>query len=271
MFTEVICVQAKEIINKIYSFSDWTNFEKTCDVLKAGSEEKEVKKVAVTMFPTIDVIKNAHQWGADMMIVHEPMYYNHMDVHSDEKIECEKRKIVEETGITIYRYHDYAHRKSHDIIAEGEYKNMGLNGKIDYMDEAFGISRVTLDESKTPREVAKIIEDNLNIAHIRICGAADAKCTKVSGIFGAAGSLVTNELKNPDSEIVLAGETCEWALGEYARDAAALGYKKALLIMGHAGSERDGMMLTADLVKETFPDLDVKYFECGEVYTYTDK
>ncbi len=262
---------ANEIIDKIYSLSYRNGLEKTCDVLKAGSEEKEVKKVAVTMLPTVDVIKEAHKWGADMMIVHEPMYYNHMDIHSDEKIECEKRKIVEETGITIYRYHDYAHRKSHDIIAEGEYKNMGISGKIEYLDENFGVSRVTLDEAKTPREVAKIIENNLNIAHIRICGAADVKCTKVSGIFGAAGSILTNELKNPESEIVLAGEACEWALGEYARDAAALGYKKALLIMGHIGSERDGMMLTAEFVKGIFPDLDVKYFECGEVYTYTDK
>ena len=59
-------------------------------------------------------------------------------------------------------------------------------------------------------------------------------------------------------------------LGEYARDAAQLGHKKALIIMGHIGSERDGMIYTAELVKEMCPDLDVRYIECGEVYTYTD-
>ena len=59
-------------------------------------------------------------------------------------------------------------------------------------------------------------------------------------------------------------------LGEYARDAAQLGYKKAPIIMGHIGSERDGMIYVADLLKETIPELDVRYIECGEVYTYTD-
>ena len=35
-------------------------------------------------------------------------------------------------------------------------------------------------------------------------------------------------------------------------------------------SVRDGMIYVADLLKETIPELDVRYIECGEVYTYTD-
>ena len=40
--------------------------------------------------------------------------------------------------------------------------------------------------------------------------------------------------------------------------------------MGHIGSERDGMKYTTDLLKQMHPELEVKYFECSEVYTYTD-
>ena len=86
----------------------------------------------------------------------------------------------------------------------------------------------------------------------------------------AIGNLVMQELCEKESEIVLAGETCEWAICEYARDAAELGKKKALLVLGHVGSERDGMVRTAELVRERHPDMECKYFECGEVYTYTD-
>ena len=57
-------------------------------------------------------------------------------------------------------------------------------------------------------------------------------------------------------------------LGEYARDAAQLGFCKALIIMGHIGSERDGMKLLAQKLPEIQPDLVVRYFECGEVYSY---
>lgn len=64
---------------------------------------------------------------------------------------------------------------------------------------------------------------------------------------------------------------CEWSHCEYVRDAAQLGYKKAILILGHIGSERDGMVYTADILKKMHPELEVKYFESEEVYTYTDQ
>ena len=79
------------------------------------------------------------------------------------------------------------------------------------------------------------------------------------------------ELKNEESQIVLVGEAKEWCCAEYARDAAQLGYKKALIYMGHVGSERDGMRYTADLLTQMYPEISVKYFECGEVYQYTDQ
>ena len=40
--------------------------------------------------------------------------------------------------------------------------------------------------------------------------------------------------------------------------------------MGHIGSERDGMKYVTDVLKDKYPKLEVEYFECGEVYTYTD-
>lgn len=40
--------------------------------------------------------------------------------------------------------------------------------------------------------------------------------------------------------------------------------------MGHIGSERDGMKLTAERLGTHFPALSVRYFECGEVYGYPE-
>ena len=77
-------------------------------------------------------------------------------------------------------------------------------------------------------------------------------------------------LQRDDVEIVLTGEACEWMLGEYARDAHALGFNKTLIVMGHIGSERDGMRLLAEKLKKAYPVFETKYIECGEVYTYTD-
>ena len=55
------------------------DYSGTCDTLKTGNPETEVHKVAVSMFATPAVIRAAHEWGAELLIVHEPTFYAHMD------------------------------------------------------------------------------------------------------------------------------------------------------------------------------------------------
>lgn len=260
-------MKAYELMEELFALAPDGDYTDTCDTLKAGSPEREVSRVAVTMIPTVDVIRQAASWGADLLIVHEPMYYNHADHHSTESVECEKRALVEQTGMTIYRYHDHPHRAPKDMIALGEYALLGLDGEIDWSKQ-FGLTRVRLHQPMTPRELAMRMEERLGIGHVRICGAADAPCTRIASLFGAPGNGVGEALKREDVEIVLTGEACEWAHGEYARDAAQLGRKKALLIMGHVGSERDGMSELAKQLEKKHPELAIRYFDCGEVYTY---
>ena len=260
-------MKAYEIIEKLFTYGKDFNYTQTCDTLKCGDPDAEVTKVVVAMFPTVELIKNARDWGAQLLIVHEPIYYNHMDEHSDERIECEKRALLEDSGMTVYRFHDHPHRNARDLISEGEYKFLGLDAEYDYT-KTFDLVRLRLNTPLTPVELAEIIEEKLGIAYVRICGTRDEKCTNVSSCFGAPGD-VMHELVRPETEILLMGETCEWRMGEYARDASQLGYKKALLILGHVGSESAGMIHTADLLKEMLPELDVRFFDCGEVYTYT--
>lgn len=77
---------------------------------------------------------------------------------------------------------------------------------------------------------------------------------------------VDEEIKSDKSEIILLGEVREWSACEYARDAAQLGYKKTIIVMGHIPSERNGMQYVADVLKEKYPSLEVEYFESGEVF-----
>lgn len=170
--------------------------------------------------------------------------------------------------MTIFRYHDYAHYTKYDVIATGELRKLNLDGDIEFTNIT-DLVRIRLKNSITPLELARHVEKALGIKHIRVCGAVNSPCNKVSLMCGTPNWRF-EELQDDECEILLVGEACEWSLGEYARDAAQLGYKKALLFLGHVGSERDGMEYVADVLKEKNPELEVKYYDCGEVYTYTD-
>ena len=261
-------MKAYEIMEDLFSLSKPLWSDRTCDTIKAGDPNAEVTKVAVSMFATVDIVRQAKDWGAQLLIVHEPTYYNHWDEHTDDYFEMEKRRIIEQSGLTIYRFHDHPHCTDPDIITTGEIKYLGLDCTLEKTD-VFDLTRLHLATPMTPRQLAKHIEDTLGIAHVRIAGAADEPCTSLSLMVGTPGGL-EQELLRPDTEIILTGEICEWALGEHVRDAAQMGYRKAILVLGHIGSERDGMKYTAQILKERQPQLDVRYFEGGEVYTYSD-
>lgn len=262
-------MKAYEIMEDLFSLSRPLPGGRTCDTLKAGDPEKEVTKVAVSMFATVDIVREVRDWGAQLLIVHEPTYYNHWDAHSDYPFEVEKRRLIEESGLTIYRFHDHPHFTDPDIIAAGEIQYLGLDCTVEQAEET-GLPRLHLAAPMTPRQLAKHIEDTLGIAHVRVAGAADAQCSCVSLMMGTPGGL-EQELLRDGTEIILTGEICEWGLGELVRDAAQLGYRKAILVLGHIGSERDGMKYTAQILKERQPQLDVRYFECGEVYAYSSE
>lgn len=262
-----VIMKACEIMEKLFSIAKERDYSKSCDKCLAGDANIEVKKIAVAMHATPKLLKEAKEWGAELLIIHEPVYYG-IDVESGDKVVEEKKRLLNTSGLTIYRYHDHPHYTVPDIIAAGEFKSFGLKGKLEITD-IFDLVRFHLDEPITALELAKRIEEKTGIKRIRISGALDKPSKVISGMFGLTKRVI-EELQNEKSEIVLAGEVTEWSFCEYARDAAQMGYNKTLMVLGHVGSERDGMKYTAEILKEWYPETEVKYFECGEVYTYTD-
>lgn len=258
---------AQEIMDQLCTFGAQGDYSNSCDTLKAGDPERQITKVAVTMTATAEVLRQAFAWGAELMIVHEPTYFNHWDEHTDDPVECKKRSIIQDSGLVIYRFHDHPHIALPDMIAMGMMKQMALDAEVTL--EPYNLVRATLHQPMTAVEFAKLLENRLNIRHLRICGARDIPSTKICARFGASGGLVEQMQRN-DTEIMLCGETTEWSVAEYARDAAGLGLNKTLIIMGHVGSERYGMVYIAEELKKLLPQLDIRYFETDEVYTYTD-
>ncbi len=256
---------AREIMEKLFSLAEPKDFSGSCDTCKAGDPERAVERVAVTMFPTPEVVRQAAQWGAELLIVHEPMYYNHMDEHGSDPVEIAKRALVEESGMTIWRFHDHPHATRPDMIAAGQMRALGLEGSMQLTDR-FDLVRFITDTPITPAALLERMKEKWGLQHIRLCGSRQTPCKRISCMFGAPGKGVFDELKDPESEIVLVGETTEWSVGEYARDAHQLGLTKALFILGHEGSEREGMVYAADLLQQMCPQLRVRYFESEEVY-----
>lgn len=257
-------MKISEIINYLENLVAIPLKDDTCDRVIIGSAQKEITGIGVSMFATPNVIKQAKADGINLLIVHEPLCYDNMDKIVRYPIGHEKIKLISEAGITVYRCHDIAHNTEPDIIYEGQIESMGLLGRC-VKGKHWAVNRYVLDNEITAAELASILEKQYGIKHIRIIGSTDKKGKNISCCFGTPGHVI-EELHETD--FVLTGEICEWREAEAVRDMAEMGYNKAVLVMGHIGSEREGMKLLANILNERFSDISSTYIECGEVYSY---
>ncbi len=241
------------------------NPETTVDVIKVGNGEAEATGVGLAMHATPEVIRAAAAQGVNFLIIHEPLFYTHPDREMPYKQCFEKKALIEAAGLTVFRFHDYAHSLPVDIIFEGQIAKSGLRGRCE-KGKYFGVNRFILDEETTTLELARSLEKSFGAERFRIVGDRDNKVKTVSCCFGTPGHIFEEA---DECDTVLTGEICEWDMGEYVRDAAQMGKGKSLIVMGHINSEKFGMTLLRDRLAEMHPEMSFVYFDCGDIYSFT--
>src|SRR5450759_5476302 len=69
---------AEQVIATIIKNSGSNVIPKTVDVIKEGDPKTPVNGIVTCMFATMDVLKQAVSKNCNLIIVHEPLYYNHI-------------------------------------------------------------------------------------------------------------------------------------------------------------------------------------------------
>ena len=86
---------AHEVITKIQQRVGVQWRAETVDTFKAGNPGSTVTGIAVTMMATMDVLERAAASGQNLIITHEPTFYNHLD-KLDELEEKENDSVLAE-------------------------------------------------------------------------------------------------------------------------------------------------------------------------------
>ncbi|MCB0689153.1 MAG: Nif3-like dinuclear metal center hexameric protein, partial [Saprospiraceae bacterium] len=90
-------LKAGEIISRIKKNVTCPWRSETVDTYKSGDEESDVTGIATTFLATLDVLQRASAAGLNMVITHEPTYYNHLDDPAfflDDPIYLAKKKFI---------------------------------------------------------------------------------------------------------------------------------------------------------------------------------
>ena len=237
----------------------------TVDVIKAGDPQTTVIGIVTTMFATMDVLKKAVAMNCNLIICHEPVFYNHRDETTqfqNDPVFIEKKKFIDDNKLVIWRFHDYIHRIQPDAVDYGMTLKLGWQKYV--ADDSY--NRYILPET-TLNELVKTLKKVFPKNAFNVIGNPDMKLTKVMFSAGAPGSSVHfSMLADNNVDVVIAGEVPQWETYEYVRDAVSEGKNKAIIFLGHVTSEEPGMEYCAQWLKEFIRDIPIHFVESGPSY-----
>ena len=99
------------------------------DTFKAGNPDTPVTGIAVTMMATMDVLRRAAAQGDNLIITHEPTFFDHLDspqgIDANDAVWTEKLAFIAKHGLVIWRFHDHWHRRTPDGIQAGMTRALG--------------------------------------------------------------------------------------------------------------------------------------------------
>jgi putative NIF3 family GTP cyclohydrolase 1 type 2 len=233
---------AQEIVDRIKAHLGIAWMVETRDTFKAGDPQTPARGIAVTMMATMNVLQRAAANGQNMIITHEPTFFDDADkaetVPQGERdpVLAEKRAFVEKHHLVIWRFHDHQHRMQLDQVEQGNARKLGWEKYRDPENQYL----FTLPET-TVGKLAGEVRARFGAAAVRIVGDRDMKVTRIAlspGFGGAKKEIAALEMS--DLQVLLVGETREWETVEYVADAVSQGRHKALIVLSHVPSEQSG-------------------------------
>lgn len=272
IFLILVCINisgqnktANDVIGKIKDnvSCDWS--DQTVDTFKEGDTSNVITGIAVAFMATHEVLKKAIEMNCNLIITHEPTYYNHLDnknEYGNDEIVNMKRQFINDNHLIIWRFHDHWHRTKPDGIY------VGVTNKLDWEQNLVaGTNNVFEFKPQTLMEFTNTIQNTFNEANIRVVGDPNMKFTKAALILGAPGSnSQISLLQEKEIEVIVAGETREWETVEYVRDAVSMGKKKAVILAGHLISEEAGMEYCAEWLSTFIKDVPIHFIPAKDPF-----
>ncbi|RIJ49137.1 hypothetical protein D1614_06130 [Maribellus luteus] len=237
---------------------DWMS--KTVDVYKAGDPQTPLKGIAVCMFADMPTLEKAVELGCNFIITHEPVFYSHLDGtdnSQDDPVFLAKKEFIEKNNLVIFRFHDHIHMTEPDGIYVGminqmELQSSSVNGSLTH----YQLPRQSVTE------YARTLKKQLGLETVRVIGNPNMEFTKMGLAVGAPGGQSHIQmLRQPDVEVMVAGEATEWETYSYVNDAVSQGKNKAVIFVGHVKSEEAGMKYCAEWLKGFLAEVPIHFIE----------
>lgn len=261
-------VTARQVVERIGAHMGVPARPTTVDGFLAGDPDAPVRGVAVTVMATLDVLHRAAEHGLDLVITHEPLYFDHHGASDAilaadaDPVHAAKSAFVAEHGLVVLHLHDAWHDRRPDGILTGTARALGwLDAERAGAEGIYDLPPTTLGA------LAAHVAEALGARATRYVGDPETAVSAVGLQPGFQGFERNRRLlARPDVDVVVLGEGHEWETGEYAADAVTAGVCAGVVVVGHVPSEQEGMAELGRWLTELVPEVPVELVAAADPF-----
>jgi putative NIF3 family GTP cyclohydrolase 1 type 2 len=260
-------MKAIELITYLHSLDQgWMDFNTSVDTFKAGDPNAEIKGIAVAWQSYTWALEKAVHLGCNVIISHEPTFYNHFDKHEDKYYTQlpgfgEKKQFIEDKSLIIIRCHDLWDQMPEIGITDSWAKLLGLSNAVirDGYYQVYEIPETSVNHFA--KQMAASIKP-LGQDGVEVIGPLDKLVRRVGIGTGAIAGLYEFVSKyHVDLAVCTDDAFSYWRDGEYAID-----QQIPVIVANHAVSEEIGIQNLARHLKKEFPMIPVHHIPQGCPY-----
>ena len=202
--------------------------------LLVGRSDKEVQKIYIALDATDEVIKEAVNWGADLLLTHHPMIFKGMKRVTDQDFIGRRVLKLIQNDMAYYAMHTNYDVKGMAQLA-GEYLEME---DMEVLEETFqedgimdGIGRVGLLKSEmTLQDCCQFVKKALGIPNVKVFGDLNQIVRRAAISPGSGKSVISFALKK-GADVLITGDI------DHHEGIDAVAQGMMIIDAGHYGTE----------------------------------
>ena len=226
---------------------DWDN-----SGLQCGNRDKEIRKVFIALDATNEVIDQAIEFGADLLLTHHPLIFSPLSsIDSEDYIGKRIYRLIQ-NDIVLYAMHT-----NFDVCCMRE----ALDSRIGLEDvrplevlpgySDMGIGSVgTLDTEMSLQSLMDRILERFGISNVKLFGNPDTKVRKV-GVLGGSGKSEIDLAVAAGCDVYISGDI------DHHSGIDALEKGIAVIDAGHYGLEHVFSEYMREYLESKFKDIEI--------------
>ena len=251
----------KDVLEHFLSRADWVDRNSTVDRVIVGNPDGEARTCLVTWMPGFSALREAVSRRVDLVICHEPTFWNHRDDNpSNEPMAREKLGFVEKHGLTVMRIHDCWDKWPEIGINWAWARFLGLGDEpaeihANGYQQRYDIALVTLDH--LARDVARKCS-GIGEPMVQVSGQGDVLVSKI-GIGAGCGCQIKPYLEmGCNCSIVCDDGMSYWREIQMAKD-----IDHPVIRVKHGTSEEPGMVTLTRYINAELPGIRAQHLPHG--------